>query len=794
MGYTYDQCNIISDWFVGKYGLDFYGAIAELGKNLTHDGTAMPSIKLDGLLRWHNNSIFLTEDLMTCVHLAYNRRPQNIFFNWNPFLRTDSKYLEELFGKPLSDVHSHLKGSSLNFDVNWICLMNHISNRQKAFAEFCNQKQSQIFIHSSGIYSLYAKAIMAASIRLFLFGEARNQKIITGRFVKRVITSQSLLESLSYASELQSILDATRTMCAIQYTSEDGVRKASIDYAVYNGINLVPAEKCPYSVLAGERFIMYSTLFHITANNPKPDLLSSLFYIYLLIKNEIRCELIQANDSVGFDNFNIYERRKTIFIDGYPLYEELLVRISLASFFENRTHGSTHETRIAPKPEYTKCLYSLIETEHNIASTLFGIPLRVKAFGYDYHFIKKQDKTDCALMSLYERHHDLRKEVKQESLNIYRIRNGFIQMHEQYIANRVVGIDAANSEILCRPEVFAQAFRFLRGHKVEHPEINALKDLGITYHVGEDFVDVVDGLRAVDELLHYMNYRRGDRLGHALVLGVDVAEYYTKRKYSICMSRQMFLDNVAWLNRMLNVYEGYREIAKMLVKIFNDQFDYIYKDSNLKRPSINTYYDSWLLRGDNPEMYLPDGCIDATHLGDWNECALNTGLDIVRKSKTCCRLYYMYHYCESVKLNGNHIINIQDVIGNEWADQFIRAIAFVQQIMLKQIHCKGICIECNPTSNFKIGEIDRYDQHPIQQFYPYLKSKKGVSISSSINTDDKGIFATNIEREYALIYAAFHRKNQRESSIKRSRKRDIDQWVDDIREFSNKQSFVLIKS
>lgn len=31
----------------------------------------------------------------------------------------------------------------------------------------------------------------------------------------------------------------------------------------------------------------------------------------------------------------------------------------------------------------------------------------------------------------------------------------------------MVGIDAANSEIYCRPEVFAQAFRFLKNHNVK---------------------------------------------------------------------------------------------------------------------------------------------------------------------------------------------------------------------------------------------------------------------------------------------------------------------------------------
>lgn len=85
---------------------------------------------------------------------------------------------------------------------------------------------------------------------------------------------------------------------------------------------------------------------------------------------------------------------------------------------------------------------------------------------------------------------------------------------------RIRGIDAANSEILARPEVFAQAFRFLRNElrtDTQYPN-----NLGMTYHVGEDFLDAVDGLRAVDEVLTFMGFHNGDRLGHAIVLGIDV--------------------------------------------------------------------------------------------------------------------------------------------------------------------------------------------------------------------------------------------------------------------------------
>ena len=93
---------------------------------------------------------------------------------------------------------------------------------------------------------------------------------------------------------------------------------------------------------------------------------------------------------------------------------------------------------------------------------------------------------------------------------------------------RIKGIDAASPEIWCRPEVFAQAFRFLKNHWVESGRFpfaeTECSTLLATYHVGEDFLDILDGLRAIDEAILFLNLRCGDRLGHALALGVDIDE------------------------------------------------------------------------------------------------------------------------------------------------------------------------------------------------------------------------------------------------------------------------------
>jgi adenosine deaminase len=71
---------------------------------------------------------------------------------------------------------------------------------------------------------------------------------------------------------------------------------------------------------------------------------------------------------------------------------------------------------------------------------------------------------------------------------------------------------------------------------------------------------------------------------------------------------------------------------------------------------------------------------------------------------------------------------------------------------------KGICVEYNPTSNVLISNMKRYDAHPVCK---YRKTKGVVKMKVAIGTDDKGVFATSLYNEYALLAAAVMKKKRR---------------------------------
>ncbi|WP_028904474.1 hypothetical protein [Prevotella sp. P6B4] len=760
----------------------------------------------EDILRWHTLSSAIGEDLLVCAFLAsYDQKNaldtiSRNDFTWPSYIRTDDPTLETMLEMPLADIHAHLKGSSLNFDVNWICLMNHIDGRKEQFEDLTDFIQGTQH-NKKDAEGLYQKAVAAAAIRLFLAQQEKTGGVFSMKDLKAVLRCFTDGSILNKANTLQQSIGTALEICGKKYSNEITGETARFDYAIREGITVPRGkqEMCAYSLLSGERYILYNALANIYKGGNNDGQIATLLYVYLLIKNEIRHELSQLNDTVGFANFSIYERRKLIFTESYPVYEKAAIHLAVASFFNENPDGSRyHETRITPKLSdedmdnvVDKNIAEIDFCDNAIENSMFRSRNETESlhwtYCYIYHFIKENDKIKEELLEVEPRHHLLREKVKKQALGIYDLRNSLkINKRGEYYADRIVGIDAANSEIAARPEVFAQAFRFLRRHQITHKQNYRPADLGITYHVGEDFMDIVDGLRAVDESIRFLQLEKGDRIGHGLVLGVDVEKYYQLRNYTVALSLQMQMDNAAWLWKRLTQMGLYDKCRAELEHRFGICFRRVYPEYG-GTPNIDLFYSSMLLRGDNPSCYDSYGKVNNryNHVTGWGNKALvrSKVCDEARKQREACRLYYLYHYSKDWRLNSK--------VYDTWEvdDEMCHAICQVQQKLLQEVENLGIAIECNPTSNFKIGEIDRYDHHPITKFNTIDRQSQYPrhDISVSINTDDKGVFSTSIEREYALVAHALIRKYRYKSGeIKDS---DVYDWLDKIRLYSIEQRF-----
>lgn len=548
------------------------------------------------------------------------------------------------------------------------------------------------------------------------------------------------------------------------------------------------------SVLSSERELMYRVFKLLLEGCDDYKDISSLFYAYLCYKIKFRNAVVQLNSTVGFHNFTLFEEIKDRFI--VKKYKKYLYKAAIESFLINGKERYL-ETRIVPDT-----------TEEGIAEKIKEIADSIDEkyrfnFSIIFHFIKSRDKRN----DKEYRHKDLREDIKKRAFAIHNFRNNAkyqgVGSEDYALSGYVVGIDAANSEIYCRPEVFAQAFRFLKNHNIKNNGRQRPNDLNITYHVGEDFFDIADGLRAVEEAMIYFNLKNGDRLGHCLVLGTDVRKYYSMRYNTICCTKQVLLDNMAWLHHKCKRLFGFSPLCYYLEGVFNQYFyevyqGELYKDGELNynllnnpniKDNINDYYRSWVLRGNNPKFGSIKEKTDYENEleQEWDNYAENHeyGIEIAEFNMNALNLFDQYHRNDVIERGAEAVAF---TIKGSYVEDFYKLLEAIQEQLLQEIESKRISIECNPTSNYKIGEMSNYDEHPILKFYnsglntPYNKH----DIAVSINTDDQGVFSTSLEREYSLIALAIERQQTEE--FKNSPRRIID-WLDKIRQMSVEQQF-----
>lgn len=849
-----------------------FDAILMFADTVLVEENGMPLCCYEHILRWRDMILELDEDLFVTAFLAqkdllsmYQRK--NFF--WPPVIGHNNKELNRLMSKGVAENHFHLKGSSLTFHLSWISMMNDVVNPEfrKAFESYDSQRLGRKMMYETKYAenSLYVSWLQAALLRLYLFLYLQDDYVVIRThmiplsMVRTYIVDengdmedsctedgnvdldklflhlpaglykrlrQELLRKdvevlLDDIQELEYYLPVIQTQIV---QLREKYAAGQLDYLLCQYDLMENPNKRLNEVICGERWFLYELFKMVYSENRGFERNLNWVYAYLLIKENIRAEMIQANKNVGFYNFMLYQDRKELFIDHTP-FETVYVQMAVRDTILNQ-HIVKLEARITPKGSAKELHQAIQKNDSWILQHEQGEEreqLKNKYF-YVCHFIKEQDN-GLEHVDYYSgecRHYEKRKKIQKQAFAIYNLRQYFPQS-----AKRLLGIDAASEEIGCRPEVFAQAFRFLKNLSVTGRDDRMgdsvrLPDLCVTYHVGEDFLDVIDGLRAIDEAVSFLNLRCGDRLGHALALGVDVEEWYESKMKSILISQMDYLDNLAWMYAKIRKYkiDGYEEALRYIEKKYDEYFRIVYtnnmddgyldavkqdaqayyKKRMIKNNygssryifSINTYYDSWKLRGDAPE-YFSDGYfrLNASQAMGWEEYGVNRIFPEnyrIRYSPEAAYLYHTYHYNTRVKQEGNKKKEVKV------SSRMIQAAKAVQKKMQWEIAQRGLCIETNPSSNALIGTFKRYDKHPILNWY-----NKGLATSTqevqsvpqiqvSINTDDQGVFATYIENEYAYLALALEKMRDQDGKQRFSRTL-IYQWLDNVRQMGLAQSF-----
>lgn len=625
-----------------------FGIILKISEKLLTFQSQKIKCKLEGMLRWREISFQLGQDFFTCAFLAQEdlkRGRENYFFAWEPIIGSNDLRLDNILKRGMAENHFHLNGSTKIFELNWICLMNHIENREKDFKKFEKMLQYS-YGNSSNRKGFYEMCLRAALYRIFLFGVIHHDDFLieSMQSVMNDVEERKIL-IWERVSELQDIINLTKVIYGA--TNE---RKVILDYALEKDIYDV--NNNPSRLLSGERRFLYECYKRSFGMGEYSfnEYQKNTFYRYLVVRTYFRSELVQVNRMVGFSNFGNYESRKEYFVEGKKEYEYELVQLAVNASFQEQNIVSL-ESRICPSSDS----YTLAGKINQKLKYVSKAEIKEKMF-FVLHFPKaKEDKYEL----LAPRDAAVRRQTEKCA-------NAIVALLEKKgkINQYIRGIDACANEIGCRPEAFSQIYCYLLDYLVPIG-LGGQGVLMATYHVGEDFLDIVDGLRAIDEVMLFCNLYRGCRIGHALALGINPSDYYQFKGNVLVLPKQELLDDITWLLVKQEEYGIHLngKLRSILEKRFYDLFYEIYPTYNLKNSfckSINylEYYNSWRLRGDFPGNYLLDEetfeCkLNSTSLKRISQYEFNSKVsNTIRKNPKYRELYRMYHYDEYVRREG----------------------------------------------------------------------------------------------------------------------------------------------
>ena len=773
---------------------------------LSFDGNE-PVVKFDQLFRWREFTLYVGEDLLTTAFVAQqdvanaNAPKKREWLLWKDILKHNNRILNEELEKGLFDLHAHYYATVDVFSMNWICLMNCVNQRQQFPKKLKRSQELELLSSQTLIPSAIEQQCVAAAYLRFVFyqmlfneqsyGDGDRDKLLETNYENKVL---KILKDAYYANDFVSSLQAS--ISAALVSSFPTVEGHRVDYCLQPKDEQMllneKDENIANLLYQGERDLLYTFFHGYYRKDPKCVHAAPYFYLYLLIKNKIRREFIQINPIKGFENFETYQDRKDILI---PKKSPIAAHLPYYVFYSsvNSAKNDSIEVRINPKNidqlplKYNKRMFKtherLVHRSKENPCPLEVVVHFIKNGKYEYPTPTSFDKV--GKMKDGTRDRKYRKDI-QKQLNMVLLYND----HNKKIGktkNNIVGIDAASREIFCRPETFGHVFRYAYARGIQ----------GRTFHAGEDFLDLPDGLRAIDEAILFLQLDDKCRIGHAMALGIDAKAYYERRHYTTIITKQNLLDNCVWLymrSRELNVTLSPTIESAILEKASQLYHEIGYccdcepdgRDKMGRDWNIQHYWHSMLLRGNDPE-YIDCDADELMSLWENTANVEDERLYAAQKDPKAQDLFRRYYRTNAIKRNGLQLVQ------HKWDKEIVIVMTQMQGKMRRLVSRKRIGVECCPTSNLKIGYIEKYENHPLlTKFYPIDATANYPLIKSSINTDDRGVFYTSPYREYSLIALALYKMKDENNEYKYN-EREIVRYIAEIRKNAELMAFGYLK-
>lgn len=686
-------------------------------------------VRYEDILEWNGFQNKVDANAFIAAFAALHQK-EELVRNTNIVVEHDNERLYKILSSGICEGHMHLKGSGLTTEIMWSKFLE---------MSFLNLLQLEEFIKNPNNF-----------LDFKMIGYT-DDEIYTSLFkvkIARILLMNRIDGNLTQEQK--------NLICFLDAKNKDELDALTVQYStlLQNEISKFTLElererELPAS--HSERIFLYK-MFKRILNNKKDCWERNLLNYYLWGAAVYKFELYQDNVGMGFQKFKQFENVKSNFIENdVEIYRSVFER-----YYEERNVKKI-EFRIAPKKrgelqqlqkelekENQKVFEKYRQKYPNITKIKFGIII---------HYIKNEKLAQDARYYVTGRFSSYRNEIRNKANVVAKILESDARIFElEELAKfnkKILAIDAANVEVGCPPEVFAVHFRKHR------KQIESAGGIAFTFHVGEEFKTLESGIRNIDEAIDYLEYQRGDRLGHALALGFDVDKYFKKKRYKIITSIQDYLDNIVWMYGLFTRKGIYQtEYVNYLRDLYERNMHKL-----LNHPvSINDYLHSMALRSDNIDIYSKLDvvksieeineqmsnfyCFDRNSNVDWyNEAFLNP---------RARELNYFYLY--NIDLLKRSKEPKEFAIDSIW----IEMVKLAQSIVKEKLIQRGIVVEANPSSNRKISSVNKYIDLPFFRMNTFKLddnlNEKHVAIT--INTDDSAIFQTNLSNEYSLIARA----------------------------------------
>jgi hypothetical protein len=392
------------------------------------------------------------------------------------------------------------------------------------------------------------------------------------------------------------------------------------------------------------------------------------------------------------------------------------------------------------------------------------------------------------------------------------------------------GLDVAGDENDLRIEWFAPILRWLRRGLASRPDgEQASSGFHLSIHAGEDYAHPLSGMRHVDETVRFCEMRDGDRLGHALALGIEPAQWVA-RQGEMIVPLDEHLDNLVWLWHYATTLSGRLPLAQQVLPIIERRIARIFpftlwleppkldrdhqEDDGYgkQRPELGTVppselYRAWCLRRNCHHLWQK--LYDDQPRSERERCAVPDAAVINHPSDIAARIYrYRHQHLAALSklplvvvrvgaewdgqaLYGEHAKPVRGIINDVDTAQELDFMHALQDYLMDQYDQMGLIIETNPTSNVYIARLENHSEHPIFRWNPPDESvlsngekynrfglRRGP-VRVLVNTDDPGITPTTLRTEFSLL---------REAAISLGVARTVaEEWLERLRRYGIEQ-------